>query len=232
MVLVIKHAEDEGPGLFGEYLKRGGHNVRTTGLHNGDPLPRIEDCAAIISMGGPMNVYEEDKYPFLAHETTFLKMALQNNMPILGICLGAQLLAKAAGSHVSKAPSAELGWQKISLSAEGKSDPLFKHLPGDIEVFQWHEDTFDIPREGVLLATSAACRHQAMRIGKRAWGLQFHPEVTRQMLDDWAGHLSGKIGKEELVKGYLAIEANYRLHAELIYKNFCKSMPNYWANKA
>jgi GMP synthase-like glutamine amidotransferase len=132
-----------------------------------------------------MNVYEEDRYPFLRKEDLFIKEAIQRGKFILGICLGAQLIAKALGAKVSKAPVKEIGWYDVSLTRVGSRDPLFSNLPKRFPVFQWHEDTFEIPKAGKLVATSSLVPHQAFRYGDNAYGLQFHLEVTEEMIREW-----------------------------------------------
>ena len=132
-----------------------------------------------------MNVYEEDRYPFLKDEDLFIKEAIQRGKSVLGICLGAQLMAKALGAKVFKAPGKEVGWYDVSLTRIGLRDPLFSDLPKTFPVFQWHEDTFEIPRAGRLIATSSPISHQAFRYGENAYGLQFHLEVTEKMIAEW-----------------------------------------------
>jgi GMP synthase-like glutamine amidotransferase len=132
-----------------------------------------------------MNVYEEDRYPFLKCEDLFIKETIQRGKRILGICLGAQLIAKALGSTVTKSPVKEIGWCEVSLTEEGLKDPLFTALPKAFPVFQWHEDTFETPKLGTRLATSTAVPNQAFRYGDNAYGLQFHLEVTMEMIREW-----------------------------------------------
>ena len=146
------------------------------------PSPRELD--AVLSMGGPMNVYEEQQYPFLRDETRFLQEAAARDLPVLGICLGAQMIAKAAGAAVTKNRVEEVGWGTVSLTGEGLADPLFRGLPATLPVFQWHGDTFGIPAGGTLLATGEDCHHQALRF-RRSYGLQFHLEADRALLGDW-----------------------------------------------
>lgn len=130
-----------------------------------------------------MNVYDDGKHPFLADETAFLREAMRAGVPVLGICLGAQLVARASGARIYRAPLGETGWGTVSLTRAGREDPVTGSLPEVLPVLQWHEDTFGLPEQGVLLASSTACPHQAFRVGK-AWGLQFHVEVERGMLAD------------------------------------------------
>jgi GMP synthase-like glutamine amidotransferase len=132
-----------------------------------------------------MNVYEEDRYPFLIDEDLFIKEAIQRGKTVLGICLGAQLIAKALGAKVFKAPVKEIGWYDVSLTEEGFKDALFSSLPKYFSVFQWHEDTFGVPKAGKLIATSTSVIHQAFRYGENVYGLQFHLEVKKKMIQAW-----------------------------------------------
>jgi GMP synthase-like glutamine amidotransferase len=132
-----------------------------------------------------MNVDEGDRYPFLKDEDLFIKEAIQRGKRILGICLGAQLIAKALGAKVFKAPVKEIGWYDVSLTRIGSIDPLFSQLPKTFSVFQWHEDTFEIPHNAILIATSSPVPYQAFRYGDNAYGLQFHLEVTGEMIQEW-----------------------------------------------
>jgi len=132
-----------------------------------------------------MNVYEEDRYPFLKEEDLFIKEAIQRGKSLLGICLGAQLIAKALGAKVFKAPVKEIGWYDVSLTRIGSIDPFFSRLPKTFSVFQWHGDTFEIPHSAILIATSSLVPHQAFRYGDNAYGLQFHLEVTQDIIREW-----------------------------------------------
>jgi GMP synthase-like glutamine amidotransferase len=179
------HIESEGPGRFGEYFAARGDELSVVRLYEGDALP---DSPAgldlVISLGGPMNVYEDEAYPFLADETEFLRRAMAAGTVVIGVCLGAQLIARAAGASVYRAPVKEVGWMNVSLTEKGAEDPLFGGLPSPLPVLQWHGDTFDIPPGGEHLAASADCPHQAFRAGS-AWGLQFHLEATPAMIARW-----------------------------------------------
>lgn len=216
-VLIIMHVESEGPGTLGAFLESQGARLNTARLYAGQPLPRNAlDFDAIISMGGPMNVYEEDKYPFLRKEVDLLRRAVSERVPTLGICLGAQMIARASGAMVTRSPKKEVGWGKVLLTTKGKSDPVFRGLPPTLEVLQWHEDMFHIPERGTLLATSEDCPHQAFRIAN-AVGLQFHVEVTRGMIEDW---FSCSPDLPAILKRFDALERNLNRHAGILYKNF------------
>jgi GMP synthase (glutamine-hydrolysing) len=184
-VLIIKHIEQEGPGVIKYCLNQEKIPYQVLSLNLSERLPKPDDFTHIVILGGPMNVYEEDHYPFLKNEDLFIKEAIQRGKRVLGICLGAQLIAKALGAKVFKASAKEIGWYDISLTRIGSSDPLFSDLPKLFPVFQWHEDTFEIPKAAKLLATSTPVPHQAFRYGENAYGLQFHLEVTLEMIKDW-----------------------------------------------
>jgi GMP synthase-like glutamine amidotransferase len=154
-------------------------------LESGFHLPKLDHLTHLVILGGPMNVYEEDRYPFLREEDLFIKEAIQRGKSILGICLGAQLIAKALGAKVFKAPVKEIGWYDVSLTRIACIDPFFSQLPKRFSVFQWHEDTFEIPHSAILIATCPLVPYQAFRYGDNVYGLQFHLEVTQQMIREW-----------------------------------------------
>jgi GMP synthase-like glutamine amidotransferase len=184
-VLIVKHIDIEGPGLVEYCLRQEKIPYQILNLSSRVHLPKLEEITHIVLLGGPMNVYEEGRYPFLRDEDLFIKEAIQRGKAILGICLGAQLIAKALGAKVSKAPAKEIGWYDVSLTEIGSQDPLFSNLPKTFSVFQWHEDTFEIPKGGKLIATSSPIPHQAFRYGEKVYGLQFHLEVTDEMIGEW-----------------------------------------------
>jgi GMP synthase-like glutamine amidotransferase len=184
-VLIIKHVEIEGPGLIEDCLRQEKTPYQTLTLEPGLPLPKLDNLSHIVILGGPMNVYEEDHYPFLKDEDLFIKESIQRGKFVLGICLGAQLIAKALGARVIKSPAREIGWYDVSLTRIGAVDPLFSYLPKTFSVFQWHEDTFEIPHSATLIATSSLVPYQAFRYGDNAYGLQFHLEVTGEMILEW-----------------------------------------------
>ncbi len=185
-VLFLIQIEIEGPGRIADCLRQRGLTWEEVHLYRGDPLPdSLDPYSAVVPLGGPMNVYEEERYPFLRDEDRLLRRALTQETPILGLCLGAQLLAKAADAMVEKNPTAEIGWMDVDLLQPGQADPLFRGLPRRLPVFQWHGDTFELPQGAEWLASSERCAHQAFRVGRRAYGLQFHLEVTPAMVLQW-----------------------------------------------
>ncbi len=221
-VLVMKHAEEEGPGTLRPFLESCGVEVATLDLFAGVELPEgPKGAAAVVSMGGPMNVYEDDRYPFLREEIAFLCEALRLGVPVLGICLGAQLLARACGGKVRKALVDEIGFSRVRLTQEGRSDPLFAGLAGELDVFQWHGDTFDVPDRGVLLAEGELCRNQAFRCGRHAYGLQFHVEVTREMIARW---FEGRPGCADMLETFRRMGERFRRAAKMIYLNLLRTI--------
>ncbi len=220
-VLVFMHIENEGPGTLGDSLIAGKAALHHCRLFDAEPVPGDPgEFDAIVSMGGPMNVYEEDKYPFLKEEPQFLRRAIASGIPVLGICLGAQMIAKACGAAVRKAPQGELGWAPIRLTPAARTDPLFRGVSEAFHVFHWHEDTFDVPSGGQRLAASQACRNQAFRY-RNAYGLQFHVEVTRDMLKEWFREPS-KRGR--ILDSYEDHEAELIRNAKTLYSNFMEQI--------
>jgi GMP synthase-like glutamine amidotransferase len=215
-VLVLMHVDNEGPGLFGGLLRQAGADVCTVRLHLGDPLPPVGEFDAALSMGGPMNVYEEQLHPFLRDETRFLQEAAERGLPVLGVCLGAQMIAKAAGAAVTKNHVQELGWGTVALTGDGRADPLFRGLPGTIPVFQWHGDTFAIPAGGTLLATGSDCRNQAFR-HVNSWGLQFHVEADRPSLAAW---FAGTPHEREVLRRHDELAPQVGAVARALFENF------------
>jgi len=215
------HAESEGPGTLGDFLKTIGAGVHTAKLYAGQQLPDdVHGLAGIVIMGGPMSVHNERAYPFLRQEAALLRNAIAHRVPVLGVCLGAQMLAKACGASVGPAPQRELGWYDVRLTDTARPDPLFGTLPDTLRVFQWHEQTFTIPRGGVLLATSASCRNQAFRYGN-AYGLQLHVEVTRDLLASW---FAQSPDWPAFTSEFNRIGPELARHAEKIYAGFVSLM--------
>jgi len=218
-ILIIVHVESEGPGTLGTFLESAGGRLVTARLYAGDTLPRnADEFDAVVSMGGPMNVYEEEAYPFLRQETEFLKQAVETDLPVLGVCLGAQMMAKACGAKVDLAAAREVGWGEITLTQDGLSDSLFHGVPDTMTVFQWHEDVFRIPTGGKLLAGSVICPHQAFRF-RNALGLQFHVEVTAEILTQWFSDVQGaELGV--ILEKYNDVKTTLDRNAQQIYRNF------------
>ncbi len=184
--LVLQHVAVEGPGTLASYLAARGWTLETVALYEGARLPEdAQEYQAVIVMGGPMGVYDEAEYPFLRDEHLFLTRVLGQGVPLLGICLGSQLLAKALGARVYRNPQKEIGWYTVDLTPAGAADPLFAGLTSPVPVFQWHGDTFDLPAGATPLASSPLCMNQAFRYGDRVYGLLFHLELTPDVIHSW-----------------------------------------------
>jgi GMP synthase (glutamine-hydrolysing) len=220
-IIVIKHVENEGPGLIETFFQADGWDLKTVELARGERLPRtIEDAAAVVMLGGPMNVYEEKAYPFLKEEDSFIRRVLIEEIPFLGICLGGQLLSKACGGQVGKSPVKEVGWYTVELTKDGQKDLLFRGLPKSFKVFQWHEDTFEIPAGGLLLTQGKGCRNQAFKIGTNAYGLQFHVEVTEEMVKSWMREETGRVDTKKILSDTKNLKETFELQARELFINF------------
>jgi GMP synthase (glutamine-hydrolysing) len=185
-VLVLQHVPHEGPGSLTSLLQTAGFRIHTLRFwDDAEAKAAPEDPDGLIVMGGPMGVYDVDRYRHLAWEEKMIERAVKNNLPVLGICLGAQLIADALGARVYPNGVKEIGWYDLAPTAAAKDDPLFHNLRANEKVFQWHGDTFDLPRGAVHLAFSPLCTNQAFRYGRNVYALQFHLEVDGKMIDAW-----------------------------------------------
>ena len=187
MIYAIYHAPTETAGLVGDALKKLKLGFKEIRAFGGQAIPKDSpDLEALILMGGPMNVDETKKYPYLAEEVKLLEKVIKGGKPVLGICLGSQLIAKAMGAKVyPNKLGREVGWKPLELSMQGIMDPLFKEFPNNTKVLHWHGDTFDLPKGAVHMASTEKCQNQAFRYGKNVLALQFHLEVTPDMVKNW-----------------------------------------------
>lgn len=185
-VLVFQHVPFEILGTLDPLLRQGGYRVRYVNFgRDAYDEPDLDNYNGLIILGGPMNVDMTDEYPHLETEVRLIRSAMDKGMPILGICLGAQLIAKTLGAKVYKNAEREIGWYDVSLTEAGKNDPLMGHLEDTRPIFEWHGDTYDIPDGCVHLARSASCPNQAFRYGDNVYGFQFHMEVDAALVERW-----------------------------------------------
>lgn len=184
-VLSIVHQHDAGAGVFGEEAAARGHELVEWVPAERSAPPDGFDAAMVF--GGAMNVDEEERHPWLAGEKRLLAQLVEAGTPMLGVCLGAELLAEAAGASVRRAPEPEIGWRDIELTAEARDDPLLGPLPQRFRGFQWHSYQFAPVAGGLALARSPVCL-QAFRVEPLVWGIQFHAEVTRESVAQWIDH--------------------------------------------
>jgi GMP synthase (glutamine-hydrolysing) len=184
-VLSLIHGRNAHSGVFGGVVRAAGHELDERSFALADPpVDPPQAYQAVMVFGGSMNVHEVHGHPWLRDERDVLERALEDDVPVLGVCLGAQLLASVAGAAVSRAPEPEIGWYEVEKTPEAADDPLLAELPQRFTAYQWHSYRFDVPRDAVVLATSPVCA-QAYRLGEAAWGTQFHAEVTREIVLTW-----------------------------------------------
>jgi GMP synthase (glutamine-hydrolysing) len=186
VVLVLQHIACEPPAAYEDELRAWGLGLHRVQLDEGDPLPDWREFDAIVAMGGPMGALDDEEYPWLREERALIRDAVGAGTPFWGVCLGAQLLAASLGARVRAGPAPEVGVLKVELAAAARQDPVFRRLPDEFLTLQWHGDTYELPPGATRLARSAAYPQQAFAVG-RAYGLQFHLEVSSALAGEWAG---------------------------------------------
>ena len=184
-VLIIQHAPHEHAAALRRALESQGIPTLVVQIWSGEALPDPATIGGLVSLGGPMGANDEIDYAWIRDELRFMKVVYEKNLPIAGICLGGQMLARALGGKVIANDHPEIGWFGIELNAEGKKDPLMSAAGATPKFYQWHYDAFFPPPGAVSLANSPICAHQAFRIGSQAYGFQFHPEADSQLVDEW-----------------------------------------------
>ena len=224
MLHIIQNDPEVPPGNTAENLADLGVPFQLHQIYRGEALPCPADMSALIVLGGAMGANDDDRYPFLSPLKQLIRSCLELGIPYLGICLGGQLLAAASSTPVVSCRWEELGTLQISLTHKGETDPLFAGINSPFSTFQWHHDSFDLTDGATLLASSPACPHQAFRIGSNAWGLQFHPEVTEQIIRAWAAWDPATACRtDELVADFQAAQSSYRHTAKLMLDNFLQT---------
>jgi GMP synthase-like glutamine amidotransferase len=229
--LVFQHVDIEHPGIFREFFTADGIAWDAVELDAGDKIPSLDGYDALWVMGGPMDVWEADEYPWMKPEMAAIREAVaERRMPFLGLCLGHQLLGEALGGKVGKAAQAEIGILDVDLTEEGKRDPLFAGLRGRFKALQWHgAEVAKLPPNAVVLANSPLCRVQGMRIGSHAYGLQYHIELTPETVTKWgavptyAASLDRALGKGALSRLEADAKANmadFNRDSRQLYDNF------------
>jgi GMP synthase (glutamine-hydrolysing) len=184
-VLAVIHGDKVRAGVFADVVAARGHRLEEWSLAWNTAVPRPLDAySAVLVFGGAMHADQDGHHPWLREENMFLQRLLDLRTPVLGICLGAQLLAKAAHASVHSATEFEIGWYPVELTEAAADDPLLGRLPQRFDAFQWHYYTYGVPAGAVELAQSSVCT-QAFRLGENAWGVQFHPEVTLAQVQSW-----------------------------------------------
>lgn len=198
---VFQHVSFEGPAEIGRWAALHGHDMTCTHFHRGDSVPPRHDYDWLIVLGGPMGVADEARYPWLAPERRFIAEAIAKGRTVLGICLGAQLIARALGAVVRKNPCKEIGWFPVYRDPALAGTLLSGVFPDEVEVFHWHGDTFDLPAGAVPVASSAACRNQGFVLNDRVVGFQFHLETRPEAAASLVRHCSADLDDSASVQG-------------------------------
>lgn len=185
-LLILQHVAHELLGTLNPLLKKSGFRIRYVNFaRHPDAQPSLDGYDGVVLLGGPMSVNDMHQLPHLATEMKLIEQAMTRDLPVLGICLGAQLIAKTLGASVYPNQEKEIGWYDVSPTNHAESDPLLKAFQETEKIFQWHGETFEIPKTGLHLAFSSLCANQAFRYGTNVYGLQFHLEVDEPMIHRW-----------------------------------------------
>lgn len=228
-VLALQFDRDDPPGYLEEIMRDHGLACHAVCVED-EPVPDPAAFEALLLMGGPQHV-GRDTYAYLDDSVTAIHRAIDRDVPVLGLCLGGQLLAYAMGAQVKRHSSTPIGFYPVQLTDEGRSDPLFAGLPGYQLVFHWHEDTFDLPDGAVQLATNEATENQVFRYGRRAYGTQYHIELTLEMLDSWLNdppfrqeiiRWIGEDGANRVLQEGRQLYPLYREHTRIMFQNFLR----------
>jgi GMP synthase (glutamine-hydrolysing) len=229
-LLVFQHVAVEPLGTLDELIRARGHRIR---FHNferePDAQPEIDRYRGLIVLGGPMNVEDQHRRSHLKTELRAIERALEQGKPVLGICLGAQLLAHVLGAPVSRHTQAEIGWYDLQVTAAGRSDPVLGAVGERLPVFQWHAYTYQLPRDATQLASSEICEQQAFRFGTNAYGFQFHLEADAAVIERWLQlpsfraelEAAGLPTDEQAIRSRTAeLAAATRATADQVFNNF------------
>jgi GMP synthase-like glutamine amidotransferase len=241
-ILVFQHIACEHPGIFREFLQSDGIAWDAVELDGGQPIPALDRYDALWVMGGPMDVWQTDQHPWLIAEKAALRQAvLGRRMPYLGLCLGHQLLADALDGECQRMAKPEIGVLGVELTKEAHRDVLFRGLPTKAKALQWHSvEVTKLPAQATVLARSPDCAVQAMRVGERAWGIQYHVEITAETVPQWgrvpeyAKALAERLGADALPKleAEAKVElASMTLAARRLYDNFMGAARAYRATR-
>jgi len=185
-VLFVHHEEPLSGGLYDSVVSAAGHELARWAPFAGESAPPLDDVDAVVVLGGAVHPDADETDPWLAAEVQLIDDALERRTPVLGLCLGAQLIARATGAWVGPAKASEVGWYEVEPNGAGLADPVVGTLGGPAQAFEWHHYTFELPTGAEELARSERAT-QAFRLGHNVWGVQFHPEVTREQVYEWTG---------------------------------------------
>jgi GMP synthase-like glutamine amidotransferase len=184
-ILIIQHAEFEHPAALRRALQSQGLGTYWLHPYRGEAYPESHEIAGIISLGGPMGANDEEEFPWIRQEISLMQRVFDRELPMVGICLGGQMMARALGGRVERNPLVEVGWFPIELNEVGQEDPIVGAAGANPTVYHWHGDTFYPPKEATHLGRSMACERQVYRINDKTYGFQFHPEADHQLVLEW-----------------------------------------------
>jgi GMP synthase (glutamine-hydrolysing) len=213
-ILVLQHHPAENLGAIADALEGAALAWQYVRVFDGHPIPKdVKGLGGLIVMGGPETVYQLDRYPYLRDEMTLIESALKADKPILGVCLGSQLLAATLGAEVRRGEQREIGWYPVRLADAAKDDPLMRGLPAEFVAAHWHSDVFDLPRDAVALASSEKTPVQAYRYGAKAYGMLFHAEMTREILTALVSEFGEGLNRVGIDGDAILVEAERHLPA-------------------
>jgi len=205
----LPHVPLEDAANIGTWASLRGHALTYTHLYRNEPLPTMDSFDMLTIMGGPMNIDDHDEYPWLITEKDFIRQAIDAKKKIVGVCLGAQLLAAVLGGKVTANRQKEIGWHTFRLTPQAKQESIFASLPNEITVFHWHGDTFSVPPKATKLASSAACENQAFQYGDAVLGLQFHLEYSQDSIEKMLLNCSQELIDAPYIQTAEQIRAGY-----------------------
>jgi GMP synthase (glutamine-hydrolysing) len=201
-VTILQHIDCETPGIIADFLQSAGIDMHFVRIFDGNPIPsNLASQAGLIVMGGPMSVYDHGRFPFLLEEQRLIEQVLKDDKPLLGICLGSQLIAATLGAEVKSGRQKEIGWYPVSLTASAATDALWQELPSRFTAYHWHGDVYELPQGAVSLAASELTPCQGFRYGEKAYGFLFHMEVTEKIIGKMVKEFRGELDAENITAG-------------------------------
>lgn len=207
----LQHVPFENAANIGKWAKENGHSLTKTEIFEGEPFPDIEGIDMLAIMGGLMNIYQYRDYPWLKEEKVFIEKSIEKEIKVIGICLGAQLIADVLGARVTQNPYVEIGWHEVTLNNAGIGSDILRDFPKTFTAFHWHGDTFEIPAGARHLASSKACKNQAFQYKENVIGLQFHFEYSQESIEKMLDNCSDELIDAPYIQNKNQIRQNYNL---------------------